>query len=303
MSIGEDDLRGGFTELEIAAGVPELAFGSHRSSQDKSYQEILNKERDSKKYKKNESYIKSILDGNETLSFIKKRLIKLILEDERNYIIQRYALKERLPEAYVNIIKDERCLEIMIKGLISKVSKISLTSCINNAIIKLSSDVKTNISNEVPYYRVERIQKFIHQEVDKVYGNGSHKNLPVSHMRNLLSTARLYLSLYDISYHGDSYNNELMVIGDKLAEKEFLDAESFYQDGLEYLNSTKKYYPKWRVRHLKHIKYFCSKGSRDLIETIIKYEDKNISEEFQKKHLIHLFIKHPLSLFQEIQKT
>lgn len=298
MSIGEDDLLGGFTELEIAAGVPELAFGSPKSSQDKSYEEILNKELALKKAKKNESYVRNMLDGNETLSFIKNRLIKLILEDERTYMIQRYALKERLPEAYVNIIKDERCLEIMIKGVISKVSKISLTSCINKSIIKLSSDVKTNYSNEVPYYRVERIQKFIHQEVDKAYGEGAHKKLPVNHMRNLLSTARLYLSLYDISYRGDSYNIELMVMGDKLSDKEFFDAEAFYQDGLEYLNSTKKYYPKWRVRHLKHIKYFCREGSRGLIEAIIDYEDENLSEETQKNNLIHLITMHPLSLFQ-----
>lgn len=255
-----DDLRGGFTELEIEAGIPSLCFFIANRPNEIQHKGYLNSnESVILKHKEIEFY----LEQERSSLALKNNLVRNILIKEIPYIISNYSRKENLPIHYVNLIDESRCIEILIKGMLVKVAKIPIDRELSLKIGRVIDMVGVNSKMITPYFRVNYIQNFIHNEVASRYGVKYHEKLPARHMRCLLSTIRLSISLRDIENEDGSHLQEMIKLTKIESEKE---NSNNYNVPLDI--SGKIYVPKWRVKHMKHISYYAKEMTRASLQAI-----------------------------------
>ena len=296
MSCDDLDMLGAFTELEIAAGVPDLVFGPREESTGRGFgyeldaYDVLD-EKEEEQVRTRENSAAKLSKTSETLDSFKMCVIKLLLEEEIDYIIKRYSKKESLPDIYHGLIRQKECLEILIKGMLGKVAKINITSSLEEEVRNVVATVLKNKGMCTPYQRVGEIQSFIHNKVDEIYGRGSCTNLPKQHMRNLLSAARLYLSIREISGGNALYLNYIMDKCEAEAEEEEKRAEQYCSSDYVYLAAGKHYYPKWRVRHLRHVSYYSRESTRELISNIREVSEAEIGEGLARDKIISLYAR------------
>lgn len=255
-----DDLRGGFTELEIEAGIPSLCFFSeNRATEIQAKDYLTCNEKLILKHKE----IRFYLEQEWSSLALKNSLVHSILIKEIPYIIRNYFKKENLPVHYFNLINESRCIEILVKGMLVKVAKIPIDRELDLKIRRVIDMIGLNAKMITPYYRVNYIQQFIHNEVDSRYGVGYHEKLPARHMRCLLSTVRLSISLRDIENEDGSHLQEMIRLTRIESEKEGVNN---YDVPLNM--SGKIYVPKWRVKHMKHISYYAKEMTRTSLQAI-----------------------------------
>lgn len=290
MSFDTEDLRGMFTELEIASGIASFIDGTDdREAEAPSNQEKEHLERIDKEKKNRELNAIEMSEKCKTLESLKTLMIKRIINEEIEYIIKRYSLKEELPAIYHQLILKDECIEVLVKGMLSRFAKIKINADLDIKIKKLASSVLQNDSLDSPYTRVGRIQEFIHYTVDANNGRFSCAKLPKLHMKNLLSAARLNLSIKDISEGGILYIKTIMDTCYYESKNEIDNNEPDVSLRLALSSVCKNYYPKWKVRHLKHISYYSRETSREIIESIQNIDDDIFFEEENRKELITLY--------------
>jgi hypothetical protein len=211
---------------------------------------------------------------------IKLALIHKIHQDGLNLGIVRYMAKENLPAYYAAILKSPQCIDRLVKGILCKVCHVSPSLALDKQISHLSSVMRSNQNFLSPYDRVTEIQKFIHRTADKYLGDGAANFIHTTPMKNALSAARLHLSIFDVMHHHPAYNT-------------YLDDSAKAASRLEYdeprparMRQGKRYYSRWRVRHLQPFSYFYSKDRRSLIEAIMNIDENIASDKFTYKALI-----------------
>lgn len=277
MSLDSNEIRGMFTENEISAGIVGIYNGNYDDEdpgQTHQKSEKLEIERNRVRNSRKTLAIKAIA-GAQTWVEIRQRIIKLLHRDQLEYAIARYAHHEALPLYHTAICKEIKCLEILIKGMLGKICGIELTSKLVTEIDKLCSNIRSNESKEIVYTRVSKIQRFIHQKNNLVYGENAHLTLPVHHMRNLLSTSRLHLSIVDIETKDNEYLEKIRALTAQAVNLEDCDAGNRVKSNIYWENtlSSKNYYPKWRVRHLRSIEHYFQKNVRDAVTVIESLDD------------------------------
>ena len=114
-----------------------------------------------------------IIAGLESKKHIKIKLIHQLMLDETDYAISRYMQKESIPSHYSKIVKSHNCIDVLIKGFFYMVCKMKYSSSLDLEVAQLYETIKKNDARLIVYDRVGLIQKFIHSEVDKFYGEGS----------------------------------------------------------------------------------------------------------------------------------
>lgn len=128
---------------------------------------------------------------------IRSKIIKILFNIKIDDSISYYAKYEYLPERYVNLAKEKNCLETLIKSFLKTHLEYTLTSPLINEINSLLYIIYNNIEEDIVYERVKKIQKFIHEKTDIKYGINAYLKLSPNAMRELLSTARLHLNIFD----------------------------------------------------------------------------------------------------------
>lgn len=131
--------------------------------------------------------------NKQTRSKIVKILFNMKIDDSISY----YAKYEYLPKNYVDLAKEKNCLETLIKSFLKTHLEYTLTSPLINEINSLLYIIYNNIEEDIVYERVKKIQKFIHEKADIKYGSNTYLQLSPKAMRELLSTARLHLNIFD----------------------------------------------------------------------------------------------------------
>lgn len=188
---GTNYLRGGFTDDEISAGIPFLLENEENEHR------IDKKEVDRVKTMLKKKLVKRIAGINNGHQ-IKAIVIKTIFEDHVDYMIKSYALEESLPFEFLEIARQDNCLQILIKGFLKKYGGVNINDSLKKEIDILIEKIYLEKNNEIVYERVGYIQNFIHYQVDAKHGRYTNQRLSTRIMKNLLSTCRLHLNLYDI---------------------------------------------------------------------------------------------------------
>ncbi len=198
---------------------------------------------------------------------IKLELIHQVYKEGMDSAIRRYMKKEALPMDYYPILKSQKCIDNLINGLLYKICHIDINLALYQQIANLSCTARRNPNSLSPYDRVTQIQQFIHYTVDQYIGDGAACLIPVIPMKNTLSAARLHLNIFDI-------------INNPLVHTMYLNELATFQSKLEYDNprplkmpQVKRYYPRWRVRHLRPLSYFYGENQRLLMAKLMNVDE------------------------------
>ena len=113
-------------------------------------------------------------------------------------MIKKYTEDEKLPKEYVNLVKEPKCIQILIKGFLKQKCKLDLTKELIEEIDELIQLIYINFNLDIVYDRVRDVQEFIHKKVRQKNGEDSHFDLDRQDMKNILSSVRLHLNIYDI---------------------------------------------------------------------------------------------------------
>lgn len=268
MSYESSGIVGCLTELEIRVGVEALletsGWGGRLSSREVRRASLLKE-------------VAKLIAGLENKKQIKQRLICRVMRDNVDWAISRYFEYEAIPFDYLKIVRSGDCIETLIKGIFYKVCKIRRSDLLDIEVSELCEALKKNNSLSIVYDRVGIIQKFVHGKVDKFCGEGAHDLLPVKHMRNLLSVARLHLNISDIQSKDENY----AVYMDSLS-KLASDFEYFHPSNPTLLPG-KRIIPKWRVRHLKPLSHFYRINACETIAELQGLSEKLPLEVFATK--------------------
>lgn len=267
MSSDTDSLRSFLTETEIEAGITSLdQFDDDAESGDEDDGgSFTNPPRE--KSEKRAGCISAervkigakLIGGLDCVKKIKRRLTNKLLQENTDYAIDRYLRREGVPAVYWNVVSSNDCIETLIFGILYKVCGMSSSMALNGEIAELCVSLKRNSARSIAYDRVGLIQRFVHSKVDSHFGEGAQSRLPVKHMRNLLSVARLHLNLHDINSGDEDYLLYMDGLSTAMSNLEyFLPKETALPEG-------KTLFPKWRVRHLRPLSHFYRESIREKI--------------------------------------
>jgi hypothetical protein len=226
------------------------------------------------------------LSGYESNFAIQKYLLKKILSSDEKYMIMRYATSENLPEKYLLVAEKKDGLITLIKGFLKHIAKLNLDEKVVNKIQKLVADIYANNKNQIVYYRVAMIRTFLYQLVDDKYGSVSGQRLPVNHTKNILSACRLHLNLHDMKNKSSVYIEEQIILN-----KQQYDREMKTEFPSRDYDSTKRFIPHWKARHMKTLMYFNLKKSREVRDEILTLDINIPRENYIKRVTDKVFAK------------
>ncbi|TDV92879.1 hypothetical protein BDK62_11514 [Halomonas alkaliantarctica] len=270
---------GGLTPLEHAAGLWGIIYGNGQCGCGDCDECALHEEK--LQYKRKEELEGSarfkdaikVVGGLPRNHDIKLALLRRIHLDSIDVAILRYMAHETLPAYYAGLLKSPQCIERLIEGLFIKVCRITPTPDLSNDIHNLASALRSNPLRQTAYERVGHMQRFIHDTIDRQFGNGASLELPVSPVKNALSAARLHLSIADANRSADYI--------------EQLDAASMLAATVEYAQPQhfaappgKRARAMWRVRHLRPLSYYFSENHRQLLVTLRTLDEQLPREQF-----------------------
>jgi hypothetical protein len=252
---------GAFTDDEIKAGVPSIICGDYNDDYyddddndakvNKKETELSVKEYISHKLDNPEIETTKMVSGLDNHMQIKNKVIRKILLESLDGMIDNYMRKEALPFELVKVSKQKNGLEILIKYFLKNDGGYILTKELIDEINIFLDDIYTNDKLDIVYERVGKIQKFIHQKIDDKYGYGTHLNLNTKKMKNILSASRLHLNIFDIN----NYHIKILIeLIEKSKEKSFKEYMSSNNNIL--LSSNKSYYNMWKARGMNSLIYF-----------------------------------------------
>ncbi|WP_155833507.1 hypothetical protein [Halomonas sp. BC04] len=277
-----------YTDLEIASGIPGLVSGKC-DDEGLSEEEVDHQEELSPAQQVRLGKIIKIGGGNPDFESFRSCAIKFILEENVGAIIRRFSKKEGLPDAYSELVLKSDCLSVLIKGMLGKVARIPLSSEVVKSIDFASGWALDSPLPQTPYQRVSGLQRFIWDKVDQSFGKGAAQKLPTKHMRNLLSAARLHISIADILNKDAVYVRDVMRMCAQDAEEEERYAEHGMSAGLVF-KSGKNFYPKWKVRHLRHVAYYAPSIVRSAVSKIENFDICLIGEGEARESIVREYI-------------
>lgn len=205
-----------------------------------------------------------IIAGVKSRSVIRAKLIHHLMLEETDAAIAAYFRRERIPIAYHAIVKQDDCIEILVRGIFYKVAMLPRKAALDAEVARLCTSLKANEDKLIAYERVGVLQRFVHEKL-RLHGNASTVGrVRVEAMRCLLSVARLHLNLTDLQAHDPAYAVYMTEVSNARAS-------------LEYLNPSpppplvdgKHIYPRWRVRHLRPVSYFFRRKARRRLSVLL----------------------------------
>lgn len=292
--MSDQDISGFFTDDENECGIPGLIYGRNFSDEEhdvktKTKNDLKkeaaikeSRERKAREQKRLEE-IKSerlktgakLIAGLSENQEIYQCLLRRITRENIDYAVNRYFEAEAVPDIYKSIIYSDDCIQKLVGGMLFKICRIPKNLSLTRRIEDLSKSILNNDANLIAYDRVGLIQRFIHENVDVYCGEGESMNLPVAHIRNLLSVSRLYLSLHDMNSKENRYYLYINQLSTLMAELEDIHPKKYTP------TAGKNFYPKWRVRHLKPISRFFEESARKQIQELASLQHAMTNDEYR----------------------
>lgn len=272
------------TETEKAAGVGFIIWGDDPeavSERNREYkrkkEEVRNAELQCRRI-----HATRAIASETSISVMRRKIRHLIYKDCVDYAIWRYSNHEKMPKEYRSVVKLNNCISVLLKGYFTKILALDVDKNLLSKIEGISKETTVNFDLEIPYLRVSKIQSFIHANVQKQSGPGSHLELPTEPTRILLSAARLHCEYMDITTRDYKYLEDILTKGvhavrgatESLSESGCVAAEPYWANtGL-----SKTYYPKWRVRHLRSLEHYFPENVRPVIDSLNKETFRDIGQ-------------------------
>ena len=268
---------GGLTPLEQAAGVWNLIYGQCKCG-DCDECALREENAQSKRKQKLEGSARfkdasKLVGGLARNHDIKLALLRRIHLDSLDVAIVRYMAYEALPAYYAVLLKSPQCIERLIEGLFVKVCHIAPTPDLSDDILHLSSALCSNPLRQTAYERVGHMQRFIHDTIDRQFGNGAALALPVVPVKNALAAARLHLSIADVNRSAD-YIEQLDAASVRAMTAE--DAEPQYFAAPQGMRAQTR----WRVRHMRPLSYYFPQDHRNLLMSLRIIDEQLPREQF-----------------------
>lgn len=197
-------------------------------------------------------------------SAVRAKLVHHLMREETDAAIASYFCRERIPTVYHAIVRQDDCIEILVRGIFYKVATLPRKAALDAEIARLCASLKANEEKLIAYDRVGVLQRFVHEKL-RLHGDaGTVGRVRVEPMRCLLSVARLHLNLVDLQVHDAGY-------------AVFMNEVSNARASLEYLSPSspppsvegKRVYPRWRVRHLRPISYFFRRKAKRRLSALL----------------------------------
>jgi len=261
------DMRGSLTELELRSGVYEIMFSTCDDGPEDDFDKASlalkparnhAKEGDEARGDRLKNGAKLIAGLADTMQIRRRLTYKLLLENS-DAAMERYLWKEGVPASYRSLVISDDCIGTLVRGMFYKVCRMRRSAELDQEIIALCDSVRKNPQHLIAYDRVGLIQRFVHGKVDAKFGEGAKSRLPIKHMRNLLSVARLHLSLHDLHSMDEDHILHLDELSTARAHVEYVSPK------VPELPSGKSFFPRWRVRHFRPLSYFYEKSLRQKV--------------------------------------
>lgn len=270
---------GGLTPLEHAAGLWSIIYGNGQCGcGDCDECALLEEKLQSKRKEELEGSTRfkvalKLVGSLPRNHDIKLTLLRQIHLDSLDVAIVRYMAHEALPGYYAVLLKSPQCIERLVEGLFVKVCRLTPTPDLSNDIFHLSSALRSNPLRQTAYERVGHMQRFIHDTIDRQFGNGAALALPVAPVKNALSAARLHLSIADANRSAE-YIEQLDAASAQAATAEYAEPQSFAAPLGKCARSM------WRVRHLRPISHYFSQDHRRLLISLRILDEQLPREQF-----------------------
>lgn len=250
------DQLGGFTDDEIAAGVPGLVYG--RSD---AYEPRTSKV-DSALYRAVDQVTARILVSPlQSPDAVLSRLSQYVVDGEKDAIVARYAAREQLPGEFVAAAIRPDGAVILLKGGLKKLAEIYPSPEIVASIVELNDRLHRNADQRTVYARVGDVQCFFHAMAHQDTP-GSQLDLPNRLMRHVLSAMRLHLSLRGML--GDSPGYWETIWKAEIAAA----GEEAENPGAGFIPIGKRRIRLWRVPQMRPLTHFASPTARAILETL-----------------------------------
>ncbi|MGJ4727902.1 hypothetical protein [Luteimonas sp. SDU101] len=247
------DELGGFTDDEIAAGVPRLVYG--RSDADGPRAGGA----ESPLYRSVDQVTARILVSPlQSQNAVLSRLSQYVVDGEKDAIVARYAAREELPGEFVSAAIRPDGAVILLKGGLRKLAEIYPSPEIVAGIVELNDRLHRNADQRTVYARVGGVQAFFHAMAHQD-APGSQLDLPNRHMRHVLSAMRLHLSLRGMFGGSPGYWETIWKAEIAAAEEE---VES---PGAGFIPIGKRRIRLWRVPQMKPLSHFASPTARAIL--------------------------------------
>ena len=184
-----------------------------------------------------------------------------------------------LPVEFVLLAKQENGLLILLKSYLKKNGYI-LTQELIKEIEENIQTIEINLFDEIVYDRVSQIQNFIYEKIQQKKGVGAHQKLNNKEMKNILSTCRLYLNLYDLN------NNSMTKIIENWGKNDELVNEEYENTTKVPLKAGKRFIPIWKARNMRLLMDYTS--ADEAVLNIINI-DQNQSVRDYKNEIVDLY--------------
>ena len=239
-----------------------------------------------KVYSKIQKKIIELTAGLATTSEIRNSIIKFLYFEQIDKQIQTYALKENLSKSFVNMAKEKQGLKILLKSFFKSKCNFVLDNILINNINFIVQQIYINTNNDIVYYRVSKIQQFIHKTIIEKNGFDTLLKMNKLDMANILSACRLHLEIMDFKY-----KNIKSILYQYNKTKKYKQKE-YYISQQKYLLPNQKYVPRWKINNEHFQPIF--KNLLNTKELIIKINDLDLTLDTQ------LYIKKILTITEAI---
>lgn len=278
MSIDDCEYKGAYTGLERAAGIPNLVHGG---TSDSSNEKQKTSEFEALCRQQKTEVIKAI-SHLKTVEQVQNKVLKKLLFDNLNRMVEGYRVSEKLPSEYVRLAMQSNAMPVLLKGVIKDLINNTLTKELIEDIEKFCCTIYQNHDLEIVYDRVSYVQKFVHNLVDSIFGEGYHQTLPSKKMKYLLSASRLHLNIEDFKNLNASSLYDIVSRSKELSEKEEVSPRPVK------LAPQKQYVSYWRVGHLRSILTFQDEYQKSQIASVLKINTA-LDIELFKQEIVNIF--------------
>jgi len=228
-------------------------------------QSEINKKKELSKLLNEKLKLTKLVSGFETNEEIRDYVITFLIKKSEDYMVKRYAKREKLPQDFVLASRQQNGLAILIKTTLKKIANIELNTTITDKIDTLLKELYKTDTQKIVYWRVNKIQKFIHDTTNDQHGIDAAFELPIVPMKNFLSACRLHLNLHDMKNRSvgfSIYQNKSIVVAIRKEEKKGIE--------IEVLPNGKKYIPYWKIRQLRPLMAFNRYEFRKLYKNLVR---------------------------------
>jgi len=200
----------------------------------------------------------SYSDYDEIISSAKS----LIVNFNIRAMATRYSKKENLSHSFLLAAESDQGLYFLTTNILNKMN-IDLCDNIKKSTHYLINKLYENNNENIVYERVGLIQAFVHSEFVRCYGSSALEKVDNETMRSFLSACRLHLYLYDLKHKSKEYNLKQIELTQLAYNYEMSKVGE-----IKVLPSGKKFFPRWKAQHMKHLFYFSSYERRTDFEKL-----------------------------------